>query len=184
MAFSADGRFALCAGRALLKLRCLGDGRDGADLAREEGTPGLIALSPDGRFAFVAEINGAARVLEVREGRVLWSAAASGSPVSSAAFSDDGSLLLVGRQDGSGAGWVEVVRAGDGSTRGRTRAHAGRVSSLAFAGTDSMALSGGADGRLKLWDVSSPGARARWTNCCTGVRRSSAPRSATRAGGG
>jgi WD40 repeat protein/energy-coupling factor transporter ATP-binding protein EcfA2 len=74
----------------------------------------------------------------------------------SVAFNGGGDLLAVGGKDGAIRLWDTVARQPRGPA---LLAHQGAINGLAFR--DGTLLSGGADGRILIWDLDHPGTRPR-----------------------
>jgi WD40 repeat protein len=126
-----------------------------------------LLVSPDGRFlAQAGSSRGAARIWEIPGGREM---AAFPGPVGAVSFDETGGVLLVSRGDGTIAGHRfdkmggELVVSGGTSSRlggwkeaFSVKAHE-RYSDVRFSPHGGYFASGGEDGRLKLWEISSQG---------------------------
>jgi WD40 repeat protein len=77
-----------------------------------------VAFSPDGQRLAIGTDDGAVRLWQLGEKRILWSVGRGELPATSMSFSRDGQLLAVARDDaatrGSGCS-VDVLRASDGA---------------------------------------------------------------------
>ncbi|HKG13304.1 MAG TPA: WD40 repeat domain-containing protein, partial [Pyrinomonadaceae bacterium] len=101
-------------------------------------------------FAFTEYLEGeVVRVVDVKSGRAVARLEAHPGVVRALAFSDDGSLLASGSDDG-------VARVWDAEKGGLLRAfegHAGAVGAVAFSPDGRLLASGGKDRTLKVWDA-------------------------------
>ncbi len=113
----------------------------------EAGLLGVLAVSPEGRAVAAAswEVFGLARDGDV----VLREGTAHPERVRALAFSPDGQLLAVGRDDGD----LQLVRLADLAVVETLRGHAGATTALAFSPDGRSLASGVADGTVVLWDV-------------------------------
>ena len=91
-------------------------------------------------------------VSAIGEQRVL---ATGALPVRVAIFSDDGKTLFTGGGEGTNPGEICVLDADTGKLLRSWRGHDRQINALALSPDARVLASGGADGRIKLWDVSS-----------------------------
>jgi DNA-binding beta-propeller fold protein YncE len=84
--------------------------RGGANLPEDSNPPFGVAITPDGRFAFVDQIDGRVRVYSLADGRprTIRTISVAGEAVG-CSLTPDGRLLLIA--DGQGATVVDVARA-------------------------------------------------------------------------
>jgi len=146
------------------------DAVSGTKIAEWEagGSGGIIALSPDGKYALSSGGGGRKSVREDRGVIHLWDAAAGrhvhafagtsdqgiGQAVLAMAFSADGKRVLSGGTDGS----VRLWDVSSGAELKAIQGHSGSVGTkaVAFSPDGRSILSvGGSDGLAKLWDTAS-----------------------------
>jgi len=161
MMFSADGQTLLTStaeprGGELTLFR-VADGKRIATWPVRQ--PGLgaqahaFAATPDLRLAAYGAPEKFVRVIDLRDGRELWSAEASNLRVTALAISPDQKLLA------SAAGYEEKdIRLWDmatGRQLGRLEGHSEFVSSLLFLPDGKRLVSTSLDGTIRIWDVAS-----------------------------
>ena len=135
-----------------------------------EGDATVFAVSPDGRRLVTGGSDGAVRLWELGESRLIREfAAAQKGParrlkVMCVAFSHDGSALVAGKADRKAYVWDVNT----GEERVRVAGHSGPVLSCSFNGDSSRLLTAG--GTQRIWDsrtgesifeIGSPGYRAQ-----------------------
>lgn len=109
------------------------------------------ARSFDGRLIAIADTYGAIHVWELATGRMLTSGLGA-APVSSIALARDGSMVAVGRRDGSAA----IHECFSGRRLTQVSKHGDAVTAIAFGGRGSKVVaSAGAikDGRICIWNT-------------------------------
>ena len=108
-----------------------------------------VAFSPDGKTLGSASRDGSARLWDVANGSLVRSFRVNARPVHALAFLADGSFLT-GDDDSSIRRWTPS----DGRLIALVAgAHDGPVTSLAVSSDGKTVATGGADRKLKLWDV-------------------------------
>ena len=116
----------------------------------DPGQNGLAAASDSGLAAYGTE-SGQVRVIDLHDGKELWSAVASKLLVTALAFSPDGKMLA------SAAGYSEAdIRLWDvatGKEIGRLEGHKSWVGSLVFWPDGKRLASASADQTIRTWDV-------------------------------
>jgi WD40 repeat protein/serine/threonine protein kinase/tetratricopeptide (TPR) repeat protein len=157
LAFSADGRLVASVGED----RCLRiwNAESGKELHRCEGHYEVVrsvAFAPRGGRAASGGEDGIVCLWEVPGGRLARRLEGSWSAVNGLAFSPDGRQLLSADQDGNLIQWD--VDTGKEIHRMRSSAALARV---VFSADGLRAVTAGADGLARLWDLSLPAARAR-----------------------
>ena len=132
---------------------------DGAKLAsytsqQRNSAPGTgFAAAPDLSVAAYGTGDGRVRVVDLHDGRELWSAAATNGQISALAFSPDGKTLAT-----AGAFNESDIRLWDvasGSETGRLVGHQSWVSALVFWPDGKKLASTSADQTIRTWDVAS-----------------------------
>jgi len=114
------------------------------------GTTGNI--SPDFQRIAVAFSDGVTRVWDIETAEVLHSIPSeSGNPHTKVAFSPDGTLLVLGRQEGM-IDLVELSSRGIGKT---LMGHSHGIYDLAFTSDGNKLISVSGDSTAKIWDTSS-----------------------------
>jgi WD40 repeat protein/serine/threonine protein kinase len=114
-----------------------------------------FAATPD--LSFVAYAYGRSkqriRIVDLRNGRELWTAVASKQFITALAFSSDGKTLA------SAAGWSEsnihLWDVATGKEIGQLEGHTSWIGSLVFWPDGKKLASGGADQTIRIWDVAS-----------------------------
>jgi predicted Zn finger-like uncharacterized protein len=169
---SGDGRYALSRGSwdNTLRLWELSTGRCLRTFAGHTGTVNSVCLSGDGRHALSGSEDGELRLWEVNTGRCLRTFVGHRRPVFSVSLSGDGRFAL----SGSGHGWMRLWQLSTGRCLRTWKAKepSGDIpleepDQEAFDGTETFtlhsvclsrdgryALSGGDDGTLRLWELS------------------------------
>ena len=136
----------------VVKLWDVADGRERASWqASRTGTAIVaMALSPNGtRLATAGVCDAVARLWDASSGRPCGTVAGTESSVNGLAFSPDGMLLAVARQDGTAE-----IRDGSGARElGSIGPRAAALQAVIFAPDGRTIATGGADGCLRLWDV-------------------------------
>ena len=112
--------------------------------------------SPDGRHILVASHRGRTYLLNADSGRWRTGPGGGGGEITCAAFSPDGSLVLLGRADTAELWRVPKFPAAPASAGDEVHrfVHAGFVYAARFSPDGQCALTGGFDRALRLWDVS------------------------------
>jgi len=122
-----------------------------------------IAISGDGKMAFVAGADGVVRQFQIADGKEIrtyyeprTALEARTQGATALALSSDQQLLAAG----SDAGMVRVWKTADGAADSVLVGHTGPVHALAFHPKGSEIASAGADGTVRLWRR--PAATATW----------------------
>jgi WD40 repeat protein/serine/threonine protein kinase len=113
---------------------------------------GFAATSDLGLAAYGLE-SGKVRVIDLRDGKELWSALASKLYITALAFSPDGKTLVSAA--GFGESDIRLWDVGTGKEIGRLEGHKSWVSSLAFWPDGKKLASSSADQRIRTWDTAS-----------------------------
>jgi WD40 repeat protein len=147
LAFSPDGHQLLAGGGALH----LFDVKAGT-LVRvfpDSGFPGVVAFSPDGKYAVAAYEDAPIRLWEVAAGTEIRKFARPDAAVISIAFSPDGHRILSGGYNGG----ISLWHVGTGSRVRQLLGHTKAVNAVVFSPNGRRALSGGYDKTVRLWDA-------------------------------
>jgi WD40 repeat protein len=150
-------------GKDLLVLTDVGvrvlDATTGKPRHREDGHIGPIrhlAFSPEGRWLATGADDGAVLLWDTLTGRLTRKFEGHALGVASLAFSPDGRSLAVGdgataRLDADREATVRVWDVPTGARRWETKAHVGRVGSLAFIDGGKALVTAGPDDRVRWW---------------------------------
>jgi serine/threonine protein kinase/WD40 repeat protein len=158
LVFAKDGRtLATCEGSLTTNLWRVPDGTKLASYQIPNpqllGVATDFAVTPDLGLAAYGINGGSIGIVNLREGRMLWTAVAGKLNVTALAFSPDGKILA------TAAGFDESdIRLWDVATAkeiGRLQGHGSWVSSLVFWPDGKKLASGSADQTIRIWDVSS-----------------------------
>jgi WD40 repeat protein len=110
-----------------------------------------VIFSPDGTRLFGGGGDGYMRIWQVSDGQYLWAGGGQNDSVRGAAYSPDGSLLALGREDT----WVTILNAPPEGNGGRLLGvHTDMVLSVAFSPDGTLLASGSQDATAILWRVS------------------------------
>ena len=93
--------------------------------------------------------DGAARVWDVRDGKLLFGPWMHGNGIVAAAFTSDGRYLATAGEDGL----ARFHNAGDGSDAGTTLKHKSPVLTIAFSPNSRQIATGCQDGAVTVWNV-------------------------------
>jgi WD40 repeat protein len=134
----------------IMKLWDIKSGKEIRSFAGHSSDINCIAVSPDGRTVLSGSEDNTARTWEVSTGRRLrtFGRPDQDTPVESVAFAPEGSSFAMARGD-----VVSLFDAASGREL-RSFSHRG-ARTVAFVRDGRALLSGGEDGALRLWDVSS-----------------------------
>lgn len=108
-----------------------------------------LLFGPDGNW--LATLSAGAVQLDGVRTELVVPLPSTDSPVTSLAFSGDGSLLATGHADGTAAVWDAAT----GKTRSRFRGHSAAVTSVAFDPQRQRIGAGDADDLIKVWATAS-----------------------------
>jgi hypothetical protein len=166
VAFSHDGKQALSGGRdGSLRLWDVAGGQVLQVFTGHNGPVTAVALSTEGDAALSSGKDGTLRLWNlktVHEPRTLMT---QGGPIYAVAFSPDGAKALAGGYDanrqvpeprpfkGAPAGTLTLWDVASGKLVRTLSGVEGPIYGVAFSQDGKQALSGGYDGRLRLWDV-------------------------------
>ncbi|MFD8098387.1 TIR domain-containing protein [Nocardia fluminea] len=149
IAFSKDGKLAVAGTNdGAVHILRLEENLHSEMSSRHSSVVSGVAFSPDGKRVATSSEDGTARIWDPLTGDPLGDPIATGhGSVRAVAFSADGRLGTAG-DDGTiklwrGAGEPPLVLAG----------HLGAVYGLAFADSGNLAVSGGWDGSIRVWDT-------------------------------
>ncbi len=159
VAFSPDGRRMISGGSYQIKEWDVRTGKELANITHatffDRNQPYAIAISPDRRRAFVKGV-GFVSLWDIEDGERIWvrggntGGGEGGLFNHSAAFSQNGKYIL------SGEGDILVLRDATSGKAVRTftdEATTARIDAVAFSPDGRYALSGAADGNIRLWDI-------------------------------
>ncbi|GAB4574983.1 MAG: adenylate/guanylate cyclase domain-containing protein [Anaerolineae bacterium] len=108
-----------------------------------------MAVSPDGRTALLAPMDGPILLMDLETGQTLLSLQGHNGVVTSLSFGPDGQTALSSAQDGTLILWDLA----DGRVQARLSAHAEVITAAAISPTGRYALSAALDRRVLLWDL-------------------------------
>jgi WD40 repeat protein len=122
------------------------------NIAQHDRTITSIAISPEGRLAVTASMDGIARLYDVVS-RIGWMRIRPGADVavSSVTFSPDGNTVVFGRGDGILSAWDVSDSAADPIETVRLRGHAGAVLDVHFSADGNWLASSSIDATIRLW---------------------------------
>ena len=112
-----------------------------------------FAATPDLSVAACGLPQGRLRVMDLRDGRELWTVAAGKVFVTAVAFSSDGKILASAA--GFGESDIRLWEVATGKEVGRLEGHNSWVSSLVFSSDGKKLTSSSADQTIRLWDIAS-----------------------------
>ena len=131
---------------------CVWDAVTGSELFRLKQHTGAVmgvTFSADDRFIATASFDQTARIWDATTGSELFVfKSANGSWVHSVAFSPDSNRLAM-----SSAGAVQIHDTANGNELLQLHGHKGSVHSIAFTPDGNRLITGGWDGKVKIWDV-------------------------------
>ncbi len=178
VAFSADGRVLLGAGRSGVALWDSASGA--ARTSADRSDVSALAVSSDGATSAVGGPDGALRLLDTSSGRLLAKIGSLDSAIRSVAFSPDGRSLVAGCEHGELQLWDVQSRRLARSFPTQTAA----VSCVRYA-PDGRTIAVGAEGTLTVYDVATGSLRGIRRNQAGGVSAITfAPDGATMASAG
>jgi hypothetical protein len=157
LGFSKDGKTLVTSGGQIILWRA-SDGTKLASYPTEETPfPGAtgFAATPDLRLAAYPKPSNVRKVcvVDLRNGKELWSAVASASLVTALAFSADGTILA--SANGYGESDIYLWNAATGEKIGQLAGHNSWVASLVFWPDGKKLASASADQTIRIWDVAS-----------------------------
>ncbi|MFH0903255.1 MAG: protein kinase [Pseudomonadota bacterium] len=118
-------------------------------MPRHEANALDIACSSDGRLLVSVDVSGFVHRWDPRARSLIWRRRVE-SPVLSVAVSSDGILVGAAAENGS----AYVLDGASSELRAELRGHRGEVAGIVF-GTDGRVITGGHDGTVRSWDLSS-----------------------------
>jgi WD40 repeat protein len=143
LAFAPDGESLFCtASSGFIRW----DWKTGKKLRTYPDVGGPIAFFPDGKTMAVQGLLGSVRLCDIETGKDLSRLPSAGMHV---AFSSRNTLAWSEQRE------IVLADAMSGKETHRWRAHSGFVGALAFAPDGKSLASAGADGSIRLWEVSS-----------------------------
>jgi WD40 repeat protein/tRNA A-37 threonylcarbamoyl transferase component Bud32 len=158
LAFSRDGQtLVTCTYRGHLTIWRASDGAQLASYPSEQAFSGFhagFAASPDLRFAAYGIDGGRIRVVDLRNGKALWTAVATKNItqyISALAFSPDGKILASGC--GFSASEIQLWDAATGANIGQLDGHGSWITSLVFWSDGKKLASGSGDQTVRIWDI-------------------------------
>jgi WD40 repeat protein len=128
----------------------------------DAGVYGATAFSPDGKRLVSA--GHTLRMIDVENGREIWSRARDNYVLLCVAFRPDGKVLATGSQDTS----VRLWSADDGKELSILRGHQSYVDAVSFSPDGKKIVSWARDGRLFLWDLEAHAAKRKDLGTTTG----------------
>lgn len=158
LAFAKDGRTLVTStGLGNITLWRIPEGTKLASYPSEQ----QLAMNPATDFAATADLRLAAyatragqiRVLNLQDGKELWSAVAAKQFITALAFSPDGKTLASAA--GFGESDIRLWDVASGKETGRLEGHKGWVGSLVFWPDGQKLASSSADQTIRIWDVAS-----------------------------
>jgi NACHT domain- and WD repeat-containing protein len=112
---------------------------------------GKVAVSTDGQWGLVADLDGMVSLVDVRRLRRVWTLQTRGSRdrISAMAFSPDGALALLGYEKGR----LQLRRLKDRRLIWTIRAHSDQIAAVSVSPDGQLGCSAGWDRALHLWDM-------------------------------
>jgi WD40 repeat protein len=159
LALSADGKRLACGQDQVVTLWNVATGKQEPPPSSHQAPICALAFSADGRtLASGSDGDGLACVWDVPTGAPKMRLTGHSRAVASVAFSADGKMLACGDgspnyQTGGGLTHIRLWNLDSGKSIRTFPAHLGGVKSLAFAPDGKALISGGVDGRVRLWNV-------------------------------
>ncbi|HXR07708.1 MAG TPA: serine/threonine-protein kinase [Candidatus Acidoferrum sp.] len=114
-----------------------------------------FAATADLRLAACAMAGGRIRLIDLRNGKDLWTVVGAEYIVTALAFSPDGKTLASGSGPSEGNADIRLWNVASGTEIGRLDGHGFRVSSLVFWPDGKRLASSSADQTLRTWDLAS-----------------------------
>jgi WD40 repeat protein len=162
VAYDADGeRLAAGSSDGTVNIYRAADGQRIAQLLGHEDAVLSVRFSPDGKRLLTCGYDETARLWDLETSRLLQVLDGHSWWVWSAEFSPDGNRIVTAGQDGKAIVWARPAsadRAGDANIDApytelaEFTEHKGPVYAAAFSPSDGHVATGGADGRVLLWD--------------------------------
>jgi WD40 repeat protein len=148
---------------ARLHLRILGNtDMDPGHVTVKMSSSDTVAISPDGHLGLSGGYSGPLKLWDLGSGKMLQSFKGHAFPIEAAVFSPGAKYVLsaacaekpAGEHEACKQGSIKLWDAATGQELHEFLGHTSAVTALAFSPDGRFILSGGADGTLKLWDVS------------------------------
>jgi len=151
VALAPDGKLAFSIGRdkRLLAWDVESGSHNPIAIPPFESMPVLIALSPEGDRAATAHRDNCICVWDVKTGALAGKTAPLSARPSALCFLQGDTHIVCGGMDGSLTSWNLM----DGSARTKSKAHAGKVHTLALSQDGALLLSAGEDKIIHIWSV-------------------------------
>jgi WD40 repeat protein len=159
LAFAQDGKtLATSTLRGQITIWRASDGTKLASYPSEQSAPGPnsagFAVTRDLHLAAYAMTGGRIRVIDLRDGKELWTdMGTKENSVSTLAFSSDGKILATGANPSESD--IRLWDVATGMEIGRLEGHGSGVDSLAFWPDGKTLASSSADQTIRIWDVPS-----------------------------
>jgi len=155
LAFSRDGQ-TLATAAGVFRSNRLVSWRipSGERIADLPATGGVIAVTPDARFAardLVRPEHGTLQMIDLASGEERWRVRASEENFTALTFSPDGAILA--SADGNTDPSIRLWDAATGRALGRLEGHRSYIAALAFGPDGRTLVSAGTDQTVRLWDL-------------------------------